>query len=151
MIFRTLAVLGCSVLLAACDQPTAQRVAADVTRAAIGSVLGTNQQVRLVPVSRANFGELTVTPDRLTFADGTSIQLERIGSGVWGTPALATAEGARRFGFCGNNAITHMTLHIGPQDLYYVNFGRWPSAPSTPRADEQAISGACATAAYQPA
>ena len=142
---------GIAALLAACDQPTAQRVAADVTRAAMDSALGTNQAVRLVPVSRANFGSLEVTPNRLTFGDGTSVPLERIGPGVFATPSLSTAERARRFGFCGDNPITHMTLHVGPQDLYYVNLGNWPSAPSTPRRDEQNISGACAMSAYEAA
>lgn len=151
MTYRTLAALACASLLAACDQPTAQRVTADVTRAAIGSVLGTNQELRLVPISRANFGELMVSSTRLTFGDGTSVPLERIGTGVFATPSLATAAGARRFGFCGDNPITHMTLHVGPQDVYYVNFGNWPSAPSTPRADEQAISGSCAMSAYEAA
>ena len=151
MTHRILAAVACAALLAGCDQPTAQRVAADATRAVIDSALGTNQSLRLVPISRANFGELVVTPTRLTLGDGTSIPLERIGTGVFATPSLATAEGARRFGFCGNTPITHMTLHVGPQDVYYVNLGNWPSAPSTPRSDEQNISGACAMSAYEPA
>lgn len=125
----------------------AQRVAGD----AMDSVLGTNQELRLVPISRANFGDLVVTPGRLTFGDGTSIPLQRIGPGVFATPSLAVHEGARRFAFCGDNPITHMTLHVGPQDVYYVNLGNWPSAPSTPRPDEQKISGSCAMSAYQAA
>lgn len=145
------AMVVAAAVLAGCEQGTAERWSAEATRYYSKKVLHTDYDLRLIPVDAEASGPLVFTRTELTLADGKRLALRQIGTGVYRTPSLLSRRIAGAYGFCGDQPVSYLTLHRGPQGLYYVNAGNWPSAPSLPTADERRIPGACRTTAYRPA
>lgn len=140
-----------AAVLAGCDQGTAERWSVEATRYYSDKVLHTDYDLRLIPVDAEASGPVVFTRTELTLADGKRLALRQVGTGVYRTPSLLSRRVAADYGLCGAQPVSYLTLHRGPQGLYYLNAGNWPSAPDLPTADERRVPGACETTAYRPA
>lgn len=144
-----LAVLGCAVAaLAACDHGAIERRVDNMSRFYSQSVLGEEYDASLVPAGADGFGPLVVTRSRLTFENGSQIPLRQVTAGIYHTPSLRSWHGAQGSPICGGQPVTFLALHRGPGDLYYLNAGDWPTAPSVPGREAGSIPGACQTTTY---